>query len=97
MTGLLGPDGQPLTRPVVGPLGQLAEPIECGSEGCTNVAVAALWLRDQVGHVHDCKRHEALVREHCDVVASKPITPGMKCPALACTPTPIHTSLPRPL
>lgn len=74
--------------------GILEEALECGSEGCTRAAVAALWLRGQAGHVHDCSHHEALVREYCDVIDSKPIVPGLKCPAVACTPAPIAVQVP---
>lgn len=91
MTGLLGPNGAPLSSR--GPLGQM-EPLQCGSQDCTEPAVVAFWLRDQAGHIHDCRRHEAAVREHCDVVSSKRITPGQPCPALACTPAPIATAVP---
>lgn len=43
--------------------------VVCSSDGCEAAAVEVLVLRGQPGHVHDCARHAALVREWCDVVA----------------------------
>ena len=58
--------------------------LTCSSGTCTEPAVEALALRGQPGHVHDCARHAAQLREWCDVTASSPIVDG-HCPAIRCT------------
>lgn len=57
---------------------------DCSSEGCDEPPVEALFLRDQVGHVHDCREHSHLLREWCDVVGSRPIVDG-ECSIEGCT------------
>lgn len=58
--------------------------LTCSSEGCDEVAVETLFLRDQVGHVHDCAQDAAVLREWCDVTESLPIVDGV-CGAVSCT------------
>lgn len=58
--------------------------LTCSSEGCGRPAVETLFIRGQVGHVHDCVSHAALLREWCDVVHGEPIIDG-ECMAVACT------------
>lgn len=66
------------------------EPTRCSAESCVAAAVEVLVLRGQPGHVHDCSRHAAEVREWCDVVESHP----MPC-LLACTPA-LYVAEPTP-
>jgi hypothetical protein len=71
--------------------------LRCSSEGCQAVATETLYLRNQVGHVHDCPEHAHDVREWCDVVRSSPIVDGL-CMASACTGNrAIYSAPPTPL
>lgn len=45
----------------------------CSWEDCTAWAVVVMTFRDQVGHVHECPQHEALLREWSDVTAAVPL------------------------
>lgn len=47
---------------------------------CTVPALTALAFRDQPGHVHVCRVHERIDREHADVVASAALVAGQPCP-----------------
>lgn len=58
--------------------------LRCSSEGCQREATETLFLRAQVGHVHDCPVHAHDLREFCDVIHSAPIIDG-ECLAVACT------------
>lgn len=72
--------------------------LRCSSEGCDAPATETLFLRDQVGHVHDCPQHAHDVREWCDVVHSAPIIDGECLAAVFCTSNdPIWTGMPTPL
>jgi hypothetical protein len=62
----------------------VSEVLTCGSEGCDKPAVEALFLRNQIGHTHDCAEHAHDVREWCDVIDSGPIVDNV-CPAKVCT------------
>ena len=71
--------------------------LRCSSEGCDKDATETLFLREQVGHVHDCPEHAHDVREFCDVVLSRPILNG-ECMAAICTHNDwVHISQPTPL
>jgi hypothetical protein len=70
--------------------------IRCSSEGCEREAAETLFLSDQIGHVHDCSQHAALLREWCDVVHGEPLIDG-ECMAVFCTDDPIASDMPRPL
>lgn len=71
--------------------------LRCCSGTCTEPAVEALAFRDQPGHIHDCAKHAAIVREFCDVIISAPIVDG-DCPATNCTGNrPIGVGKPTPL
>lgn len=59
-------------------------PLTCSAEGCTNNATETLFLRNQIGHIHDCPQDAAVVREWCDVIHSEPIIDG-ECLAVTCT------------
>jgi hypothetical protein len=48
----------------------------CCSEGCRRTAVEALWFNNQLGHIHECAHHSAMVREWFDVAGSC----GLPCP-----------------
>lgn len=48
--------------------------IGCDWDDCTVVALEALAFRSQLGHVHVCRVHERVDREHADVVRSAPLT-----------------------
>lgn len=50
----------------------------CSSDGCTDAAVYAVRFHDQAGHVHDCAKHTAELREFCDVAEVVPLSGG--CP-----------------
>jgi len=56
----------------------------CSADGCEQLATETLFLRDQIGHTHDCPQDAAVVREWCDVTSSTPIIDG-KCQAKTCT------------
>ena len=58
--------------------------LTCSAEGCEKPAVETLFLRDQVGHVHDCAQDAAVLREWCDVIHGEPLMDG-ECLAAACT------------
>lgn len=58
--------------------------LDCSSMNCLEEASEALTLRGQAGHVHDCAKHAAGLREWCDVTFSAPIVEGV-CPAVGCT------------
>lgn len=71
--------------------------LTCSAEGCEKPAVETLFLRDQIGHVHDCAKDAATVREWCDVVHSAPLLDG-ECLAVFCTGNEaIWTGQPTPL
>lgn len=58
--------------------------LTCSAEGCEAAATETLFLRDQVGHVHDCAQDAAILREWCDVIHSEAIVDG-ECLAVNCT------------
>lgn len=62
----------------------MSDVLMCSADGCDNTATETLFLRDQVGHVHDCPQDAAIVREWCDVTHSDPIIDG-ECQAAVCT------------
>jgi hypothetical protein len=70
--------------------------LRCSAEGCRKPAVETLFIRDQIGHVHDCSPHAAQLREWCDVVHGEPMIDG-ECMAVVCTAEPIHFGQPTPL
>ena len=48
--------------------------IGCDWSDCTVPALTALTFRAQPGHVHVCKVHESIDREHADVTRSAGLT-----------------------
>jgi hypothetical protein len=58
--------------------------LTCSAEGCESTATETLFLRGQVGHVHDCARDAAILREWCDVIHGEPMVDG-ECLAVVCT------------
>ena len=69
-------------------LGNQAVP--CDVVGCMAAAVVVLAFRGAPGHVHVCGPHEAVDREHADVVASGPLP----CAGCAMTPLPTYVAIP---
>lgn len=54
----------------------------CSADGCDDPAVEVLVIRGNIGHVHDCARDAAVVR---DVLRSGRVLPDGSCPEAICT------------
>lgn len=70
--------------------------VRCSAEGCDRLATETLFLRGQVGHVHDCPQHAHDLREWCDVIHGEPLVDG-ECMAVVCTTEGIWFGQPAPL
>jgi len=69
--------------------------MQCGAQGCEEMATEALRFKSMQGHVHVCSRDAAINREWADVIASKQIT-SATCP-YPCSDDPIYVKTPTQL